>query len=448
MNKLCNIIFDKFNQSGYECYLVGGAVRDFLMKVVEPKDYDFATNARPEEILNLVGGKKVGFATILVEIAGKKVEISTYRKKEQYFADSRTPIVEFGDIIEEDLGRRDFTINAMAMGLGGLIDPCSSGRRDVNNKIIRLTNDDESVLTDDPLRMLRAIRFVSKLGFDIDSTLGEKIWSNAESILYISRERWLMEMDKILMGKHVRKALEYLNKDMLATYMIPEINATINLHQGNAGYHHKNVWEHIKMVIEKCPENKNLRWAALLHDLGKGNTRSLDEDNKIHFYKHELVSTKLANDICDRFKISNKDRKEIIFLVANHMKIMTYTDKWKDSAVRRFVINAGEYLGNLLALARADITSMNPKVIKMCLDNVQSLEDRIAKLKAEKKAEPRLISREKFKELVEFSELRDTDIGLMKMIVEQGIADGEIEEDFLVEDLYNYCEERIEIRRI
>lgn len=431
-----------FTQNNRELYLVGGAMRDMLLDKT-PKDIDLATNAPPEKILVILlkhnfSSKQIGFATIRVQQDPETVDITTYRKKEIYNLIDRTPKVELGETILEDLSRRDFTINAMAMDIETqeIIDPFN-GQIDLKDKILRVPSGSEEPLKEDPLRILRAARFISTLGFESSYSLSSDSIKYTSHILYISRERWLMEMDQILLGDYIIKAFEFLEETGIINFIFPEILPTKELEQ-HQDYHHKDVWQHTLGVIENCPKNKNLRWAALLHDLGKPRTRTI-EKGQIHFYQHEIVSAKLAEYICARFKMSNVDSKEIIYLVRNHLRPTDYSSKWKDSSVRRLVLDSGPYLANLLALSRADITSHNPSKVNSGLDTIQKFEDRIKSLKEEKKLTPRLLSRNKFLEILKELGISSGKLARdMKELFETEIANNNISADEPIEFFVNY----------
>lgn len=440
--KLTEQLKEIFTKNKYELYIVGGAVRDMLLDQV-PHDIDLATDAKPDEILGILFGhdsfsKQIGFATIRVWQNSEIIDITTYRKKETYNLIDRTPKVEFGETILEDLSRRDFTINAMAINIETqeIIDPFD-GQIDLKNKTLRVPNDSEEPLKEDPLRILRAARFISKLGFKPSNSLVSDSIEYASHILYISRERWLMEMDQILLGDYVKNAFEFLEDTGIINFIFPEILPTISLEQPQ-DFHHKDVWQHTLGVIENCPRNKNLRWAALLHDLGKPRTRTI-ENKQIHFYQHEVVSAKLAEYICARFKMSNADSKEIIYLVRNHLRPSDYSSKWKDSSVRRLVLDSGYYLSNLLSLSQADITSHNPDRVNDGLDNVRKLMDRMNNLNKEKKLAPRLLSREKFCEILERLGIPSGKVARdIKELFETEIANNNISADESVEFFVNY----------
>lgn len=426
---LLKAVKNAFDKSGYELYVVGGAVRSFLQGR-EPKDIDLATNAVPEQILQAMEpfkGSQIGFATIRITgINNVVLDITTYRSKETYSLVSRTPKVEFGRLLSEDLARRDFTVNAMAMDLGNgeLIDPYG-GREDLRRSQLKLPWDDRTILQDDPLRILRAARLISEEHFHPSDNLTFFAKHLASHILYISRERWLMEMDRILLGDYVETSMDWLVQIGVLNYMLPEVLPTYDLQQPKE-YHHKNVWSHTLVVINNCPKTKTVRWAALLHDLGKPRTCKVT-DGTIHFYQHEEVSAYLAQCICARFKMSNKDTKEIVTLVKNHMRPLFYTYKWKDSAVYRLVVDIGDYLEHLFELSKADVTGQIPEKVRLKSLELLSLMARAYKIEKQRKTRPRLLPRDKFIAVLKWLEVEPGPrVARLKEIIETGIADGEV----------------------
>lgn len=420
-------IFKIFKCHNKELYYVGGYVRDFIMKR-SSKDIDMATNATVEEINNMdINSRVIGFATVAVPSASGNIEITTYRKKEEYEKGSRIPHVILGNSIFEDLHRRDFTINAIAMTRKyKLIDPCN-GIKDIKRKVINTPDNPFITFREDPLRMLRAARFISELGFYPHPRVIKACEELKEEITALPAERLLMEMDRILVGKNVVRSLKFLVKTELMRHLIPEIYSIINLHQ-NTKYHCKDVWNHTLDVINNTPAIKNLRWAALLHDIGKASTLTI-KNGEIHFYCHEVVSAKTAEKVCDRFKMSNADKKEIIFLVKNHMKANLYKQEWKNSTVWKFVKEAGEYLDNLLLLSQADITSHNKDKVGKSLANLNALEKRIKTLQKGIKRNKRVIDRETFKKIVKEIKIEGRDIKIFKEHLESEILNGNLEKN-------------------
>lgn len=417
-------LFKIFKENDFELYYVGGYVRDYLMGK-EPHDIDLATNARPEQMLDIIPDSRfVGLATVMVPLAGKKVaEITTYRKREFYTEGSRMPSVVLGDNIREDLFRRDFTMNAIAMTeKGELIDPYR-GWVEIKNRMINTPDTSFITFSEDPLRMLRVARFISQLGFRAYGVLWVSCRELCHKLATISVERILMELDKLLVGKAPDRGLDFLLETGLMDVVIPEILGMKDFDQGDI-WHNKDVWGHTKLVILNVPSEKNLRWAALLHDIAKPLTRSVKK-GEVHFYQHEKIGAEMAEAICRRLRMSNKDVREIEFLVRNHMRIGLYTPKWKDMAVYRLVRDAGSYLPNMLKLSRADITSRRPDKREEWLVNADGFEARAGKVeKVEEKI--RVIRRVAMQKIVRRMGLRGKEIGKLKDWLEGEIVDGRV----------------------
>lgn len=364
-------LFELFRKNGEELYLVGGYVRDHLLGR-ETADYDYSTGARPEVTKSILesGGYRaipigMEFGTVAAVINSDtdpvEVQITTYRCKESYLKGSRHPDVVFGRNLEEDLVRRDFTINAMAMDENGrIIDPLG-GRKDLKDRIIRTPLDPEETFREDPLRMLRAFRFACRFSFLIDDKALEAIRKHHSAILDISRERWKMEMDSLLTaedGEEVSRVLKLMRKTGILQDMIPHFTIMFTQNgafQGKA--HYGDVWEHTMDVVKNTAGNRCLRWAALLHDIGKPFCRTVDKDGNIHFYGHEKAGSDYAVETAERFRFSKKERKLVSFLVKNHMRPVLYSNEWSDRAVRKLAGESGEYLDLLLDLASADIAA-------------------------------------------------------------------------------------------
>jgi len=339
--KLLREVYEIFHTEKGEIFLVGGSVRDMLMGK-ELTDLDFATSFPPEKIRQILNKKGVkvypvgwAFGTVGAIIGGREIHITTYRKKEKYRPRSRKPIVEFGESLEEDLKRRDFTINALAISPDGKLIDLFGGREDLSRKLIRTPSNPDESFQDDPLRILRAFRFQSQLGFNIDNSTYLAIERGAFRVMYLSEERIQQEMDKLLTGEFVIKALSGMMDARVLNFFIPELYPLKNLHQ-EGEYQHKDVWRHTLKVVENAPNEETLRWAVLLHDIGKPYVKMEDKE-KIHFYRHEELGAKMAHSILSRLKFPNSQREEISFLIAKHMRANLYTPEWTDSAVRRFI---------------------------------------------------------------------------------------------------------------
>lgn len=379
-----------FSQAGKSIYLVGGSVRDLLMK--KPlNDYDFATSATPPEIIRILRNSKIktypvgiNFGTVGAFIDKVELHITTFRKKEIYRGFSRKPDVDFGINIMEDLARRDFTINTMAVASNSeIIDPFK-GREDLEQKLIRTPKNPDTAFVDDSLRILRALRFQSQLGFEIEGKTRASLRKNAYRLLNLSSERIRDEMTKLLLGNHVEVALENLMKEEIINYFLPELVPLKNLHE-DSQLHHKDVWMHTVKVVKNCPLDEKIRWTALLHDIAKPYVRTVDEKN-VHFYRHEDLGAKMAWGILTRLRFSNQDRKHICFLISKHMRANLYTSLWTDTAVRRFAAKMGDKLSDVLSISKADITSYKKERVAKKLKELSELEGRCEKLHSAKES--------------------------------------------------------------
>ena len=315
-------MYNKVKQILEPIYLVGGSVRDEILNL-PCKDYDFTTPLTPDEIENRIrqAGRRpylIGkrFGTVGVKIDGQLVEITTFRN-ETYKEGSRKPFVTFVKDITADLSRRDFTINAMAKRDGKLIDPFG-GRLDILHKIVKCVNSARERFKEDPLRMLRAGRFASQLDFAIDQDLEGQAKRMSHRILMISKERWVMEMDKLLVTDNPIVGLDFLARTKLLNFMIPELALQINYDQ-NSLYHSYTLWEHTLKVVNNAPKNVEMRWAALLHDIAKPFVRH-DRKEYSNYIKHELLGKEMVIRIAYYLKWSN-DRRDIVSeLVLNHLQ--------------------------------------------------------------------------------------------------------------------------------
>ncbi len=313
-------VFDIFPEN---IYLVGGCVRDIKMAKT-PKDYDFATALEPDDIeLHIKArGKKaynIGkkFGTVGMKIDGQMVEITTFRS-EEYHEGSRKPKVEYLTDIIQDLSRRDFTMNAMAMNREKkLIDPFG-GKLDILEKTIKAVGIPKHRFKEDPLRMLRAARFVGQLGFTIENTTETSITRASMNILKVSRERWVLEMDKILLSEHVGEALDILAKTRLLNFMIPELSLQVGYDQ-NSPYHEFTLWEHTKNVVKGLPKDLDLRWAGLLHDIAKPFVRT-DKKDRSNYLCHDILGAEIVEKVARYLKWSNDRREKVIDLVLHHLE--------------------------------------------------------------------------------------------------------------------------------
>jgi poly(A) polymerase len=374
---------------------VGGPVRDAFLGRTAP-DVDFTSSANPDQILEIVKPLSsahwdIGraFGTIGARFGDDTVEITTYRA-DKYSVDSRKPVVEFGTDLNEDLFRRDFTINAMALTLPSktFVDPFN-GLADLLAGIIRTPGKPEDSFGDDPLRMLRAARFASQLGFEIESETFAAMKAMASRIEIISAERIQQELTKLMLGKHPRKGLTALVDSGLAAIVLPEL-PTLKL-EVDEHHHHKDVYEHTLTVVEQAIDYEKdyglepdfvLRFAALMHDCGKPKTRKLEPAGGVSFHQHDLVGARITKKRMQALKFDNDTIKSVSRLVELHLRFFGYGEQaWTDSAVRRYVRDADDLLIRLHALTRADVTTRNKRKAERLSFAYDDLEARIAKLR-------------------------------------------------------------------
>ncbi|ACZ43739.1 polynucleotide adenylyltransferase/metal dependent phosphohydrolase [Thermobaculum terrenum ATCC BAA-798] len=378
----------QFTEAGHELYAVGGCVRDSLLGK-EVQELDFATSAHPEEIKRLLAPLRpdsvytVGerFGTIGAIFGPYRVEITTYRG-EWYSPDSRKPEVTFGISLEEDLSRRDFTVNAIAMDIpsGRLIDPFG-GVEDLHSKVIRAVGDPDARFRDDPLRLMRAVRFAANLGFKIEPRTAEAIRRHAAQICKISIERVRDELTRMLTGPAPDVAIAALVDLGLMQYIVPEV---VELKQvSTGGGKHKDIFIHTLKVVRNTPPDLVIRWAALLHDIAKPRTFGI-RDGKVHFDHHETIGAKMAEEILSRLHYDRQTIEAVAKVVRMHTQANSYDPEvWTDGAVRRLVREAGDELEPLLALSQADITSYRRQKVEAGVQRVRELRERIQRLEEE-----------------------------------------------------------------
>lgn len=337
-------VYSKFHKAGFEIFLVGGCVRGLLSRR-KVEDWDFATNATPEEMLKLFPKAFYDnkFGTVGIPIKDKKiVEVTTYRTEHGY-SDRRHPEkVSWGKTIEEDLGRRDFTINAMAMDLKTqkITDPFG-GQEDLKNGILKAVGDPAKRFKEDALRLLRAIRIAVQLDFKIEEETWSKLKEDAPLLSKISKERVKEELVKILESEKPYEGILLLKDAGLLEQIIPELLEGIGVEQARPGRHHtEDVFTHNVLSLKFCPsEDWIVRFATLIHDIGKPRVKASDSQGHVIFHNHELEGAKLAYEICDRLKFSKKEKERVVNLIRWHM--FTVDEKITDAAVRRFIRRVG-----------------------------------------------------------------------------------------------------------
>jgi poly(A) polymerase len=373
----------RFRDAGHDLYLVGGPVRDaFLGRSFV--DLDLTTDARPEETHELVKPtasavwlQGIEFGTVGAEVDGVRMEITTFRT-ERYEPDSRHPDVAFESEVEIDLSRRDFTVNAMAVRPleKTSLDPFG-GLDDLKRRILRTPIDPDVSFADDPLRMLRAFRFASQLDFRIDPSALESIGRLKGRIKTVSSERIRDEFSKLVVGSSPGAALEAADATGLTDLFLPELGS-LKLEQDPV-HKHKDVFHHTLAVVERTPARLELRLAALLHDIGKPKTRRIDQEG-VTFHHHEIVGARMAEARLSALRYPNAVVATVTRLIELHHRFHTYRLGWSDSAVRRYVRDAGPLLGDLNTLVRADCTTRNPAKAERLAARMDELERRIAEL--------------------------------------------------------------------
>ena len=381
-----------FGAAGHELHLVGGTVRDALMDRPS-QDLDFATDARPERVLELirplastVWTTGIDFGTIGAQVEGVMCEITTYRA-DRYDRVSRNPLVEYGDSLSGDLLRRDFTINAMALSVTGdrvFTDPFG-GLGDLVKYVLRTPAAAVESFADDPLRMLRAARFVATLGMQPTADVVVAMTELAEQLARITAERVQTEISKLLLGPDPRTGLELLVDTGLADIVLPELPA-LRMADDEHGQH-KDVYAHTLQVLEQAIDLEDsgpdlvLRMAALLHDIGKPATRAFQPGGRVSFHHHEVLGRDLTRRRLRELRYSKQFVADVSRLVFLHLRFYGYRDgDWTDSAVRRYVVDAGPLLPRLHKLVRSDCTTRNKRKAAMLSAAYDSLEQRIADL--------------------------------------------------------------------
>ncbi|SON59818.1 CCA-adding enzyme [Mycobacterium simulans] len=386
-----------FAAAGHEVYLVGGSVRDAVLGRLSP-DLDFTTDAHPEEVQKIVRpfadavwDTGIEFGTVGVGKGGRRLEFTTFRA-DTYDQVSRHPEVRFGDNLDGDLVRRDFTVNAMAVritqtGPGEFLDPLG-GLAALRARVLDTPAAPSVSFGDDPLRMLRAARFVSQLGFTVAPRVRSAIEEMAPQLARVSAERVALELDKMLLGDDPVAGIDLLVETGMGEVVLPEIGGmrmAIDEH-----HQHKDVYQHSLTVLRQAIALEDdgpdlvLRWAALLHDIGKPATRRHEPNGGVSFHHHEVVGAKMVRKRLRALKYSKQMVDDISQLVYLHLRFHGYGDgKWTDSAVRRYVTDAGPLLPRLHKLVRADCTTRNQRRAARLRGNYDRLEERISELAAQ-----------------------------------------------------------------
>lgn len=397
MRDIITTLAEAFHAQHKQLYMVGGTVRDVLLHREQSNDADLATDAHPDEIKRLVAPTQpsavvlVGerFGTVRLHYGSDIIEITTFRT-ERYNPESRKPEVCFGTSLADDLLRRDFTINALASDpLNGNIIDLFGGRQDLENHILRAVgNEPDKRFDEDPLRLLRAVRFAAQLDFTIEAQSRRSIIRQASKLQKISRERIRDEMNKLLVSPHPARGLDLLMELGLMAWIIPEVLELRGVsQQQQRTTASKDVYAHVLRVVERSSPRLATRWSALLHDIAKPRTRSVEE-NTVHFFGHEDIGAYMARDILKRLHFDRDFIESVSRIVRLHMRANAYTTEWTDGAVRRLMLESGDVLPDLLDLSRADITSYRADKVSRAAARVNELEERCQRLKEEAERVP------------------------------------------------------------
>ncbi len=441
--KLFKIISKVAQENNQTVYIVGGYVRDLLMQRKAPTDIDFVTEQSGIELAKAVG-KELGdlkvsvfktYGTAMIKYKDLDLEFVGARK-ESYSEDSRKPAVETGTL-EDDQKRRDFTVNALAISLnaenfGELIDPFN-GREDMQNKILRTPLEPAQTYSDDPLRMMRAIRFASVLHFEIEKNSLEAIKQEAERIKIVSMERIMVEFNKIMLSEKPSVGLKLMEETTLLEKIIPELTALRGIEEVEGQTHKDNFWHTLEVVdnISKNTDNLWLRWAALLHDIGKAPTKKFVEKIGWTFHGHEFLGSKMVKNLFTRLKLPlGTDMKYVQKMVKlSSRPIALIDDDATDSALRRLLFDAGEDLEDLFTLCKADITTKNASKQEKFKKNFEYVAKKIKEVEEKdhvRNFQPP-ISGEEIMEMFQLKPGRE--IGILKEKVKEAILEGEIAND-------------------
>ena len=445
LSNISKIISELSREIQIDAYLVGGCVRDLMLNpskdaidvdiMVEGDGIAFAKIlAQKINVPKIVPFKK--FATAKIPYKEFEIEVASARL-EKYDKSSRSPSEVTLSNIQDDLLRRDFTVNAMAVSLneqnfGEFFDPFN-GMEDLNNKILKTPLDPDTTFSDDPLRMMRAAYFASKLSLSIEKNCLESIKDNADRISIVSQERITNELFKILGTKKPSIGLDILQQSGLMTFVFPEISVMYGLDQSNE-YHHKDIFYHTLEVVDNAAQlsdKLDLRLAALVHDIAKPNTRRLSKSKGYTFYGHDDVGARMLKGISTNMKFSNSTRDYITKLTSLHLRPISLAKKdVTDSAIRRLIVDAGEEIDDLMKLCRADITTKNPKNITKYLGNFDRVEKRMNEVIEidELKAFQSPVRGDEIMKMFDLPPGKE--VGKIKTMVEDAIINGEIKNDY------------------
>lgn len=439
------LIGEASDELGVDSYVIGGYVRDYFLNRKTPKDIDIVAVGSGIQLAKAVAKKLKGrpdisvfknFGTAMIKHKDLELEFVGARK-ESYHRDSRKPIVEDGTL-EDDQNRRDFTINAMALALnknnfGQLLDPFD-GLADLDREIIRTPLEPGITYSDDPLRMMRAIRFASQLHFTIELKSLQAITENQERIKIVSGERIVDELHKILLSEKPSVGLSLMHKTGLLPIILPELTALQGIEEIEGQRHKDNFWHTLEVVdnISETTDNLWLRWAALLHDIGKAPTKKFHKKIGWTFHAHEFVGSKMVYKLFKRLRMPLNEKMKFVqkMVLMSSRPIVLAEDHVTDSAVRRLVFDAGDHVDDLMTLCEADITTKNPKKQRRYKNNFQIVRQKIVEVEERdhiRNFQPPVSGEEIMKT---FNLKPSKEIGIIKEAIKEAILEGEIPNEY------------------